>query len=122
MLRFFGGYAHSRVVKAGAFCCGVWGGGMEWPSPASENISIRDQTLQEFRRKNEFQARKRNPNPNLLARIFSGGEGVFHMKGWGLQNPGKQNVLVGCLGCLAGYPGGARKVCEKKSLCSIFGP
>ena len=29
------------------------------------------------------QGRKRNPNPNLLVRIFSGGVGVFHVKGWG---------------------------------------
>ena len=29
------------------------------------------------------QGRKRNPNPNCLVRISSGGVGVFHVKGWG---------------------------------------
>ena len=28
------------------------------------------------------QGRKMNPNPNFLVRIFSGGVGVFRVKGW----------------------------------------
>ena len=34
------------------------------------------------------QGRKRNPNPNFLVRIFSGGVGVFHVKGWGPKSSG----------------------------------
>ena len=30
-----------------------------------------------------YQERKRNPKPNFLIQIFSGGVGVFHVKGWG---------------------------------------
>ena len=45
------------------------------------------------------QARKRNPNPNFLIRIFSGGVGVFRVNGWGPKSsirpskPGKSNFL-----------------------------
>ena len=75
-----------------------------------------------------FQARKRNPNLNFLVRIFSGGVGVFHVKGWGAKssvcpsNQGNQTLLAGYPGILPGYPGGARKVWEKKVWCSIFVP
>ena len=61
------------------------------------------------------QGRKRNPNPNFLIRISSGGVGVFRVKAWGpkvryvLRNPGKPNFLVGYSGILPGYPGGALK-------------
>ena len=47
------------------------------------------------------QGRKRNPNLNFLVRIFSGGVGVFHVKGWGPKSsvcpskPGKSNFLGG---------------------------
>ena len=75
------------------------------------------------------QARKRNPNLNFLVRIFSGGVGVFHVKGWGPKSsacpskPGKSNCFGGISRQkLPGYPGGARKVREKKGLCSIFVP
>ena len=45
--------------------------------------------------------RKRNPNPNVLVRICSGGVGVFHVKGWGSKSsvcpskPGKSNFFGG---------------------------
>ena len=70
-----------------------------------------------------IQARKRNPNPNFLVRISSGGVGVFHVKGGGqqvryvLRNPGKPNLFVAWPGILPGYPGGARKF-EKKMFVS----
>ena len=74
----------------------------------------------------EIQARKRNPNPNFLVRIFSGGVGVFHMKGWGPKSsvcPSKprETKLLG--GISRGYcwdiPGVPEKF-EKKGLCSIL--
>ena len=52
-------------------------------------------------RKSIIQARETNPNLNFRARIFSGGVGVFHMKGWGPKssvcpsNPGKSNFFGG---------------------------
>ena len=66
------------------------------------------------------QARKRNPNLNFLVRIFSGGVGVFHVKGWGPKSsvcplkPEKANFLAGFPGSLPGFPGGARKFEKKK--------
>ena len=36
----------------------------------------------------EGQGRKKNPNPNFLVRIFSGGFGVFHVNGWGAKKFG----------------------------------
>ena len=36
-----------------------------------------------FGKTGTYQARKRNPNLNFWVRIFSGGVGVFHAKGWG---------------------------------------
>ena len=78
-----------------------------------------------------FQGRERNPNPNFLVRISSGGAGFFHVKGWGpkrsvyvLQNQGsgkekahkhKQNfpVIARVGGVLpTGWPG-------VKSLCTV---
>ena len=50
---------------------------------------------------NEIQARKTNPNLNFWARIFSGGLGFFHTKGWGPKSsvcpskPGKSNSFGG---------------------------
>ena len=64
----------------------------------------------------EDQARKRNPNLNFLVQIFSGGVGVFHVKGWGPKSsvcpskPGKPNFFGGISRDLPGYPGGPRKV------------
>ena len=51
-----------------------------------------------------FSGKKRNPNPNPMVRISSGGVWVFHVNGWGgkvrhvPRKPGKPNFL-------AGYPG-----------------
>ena len=45
--------------------------------------------------------KKRNPNLNFLVQIFSGGAGVFHVKGWGPKSsvcpskPGKPNLFGG---------------------------
>ena len=73
-----------------------------------------------------IQASKRDPNLNFLVRIFSGGVGVFHVKGWGPKSsvcpskPGKyRTFLPGYPGILPGYPGGARKVWEKKVCVQI---
>ena len=66
---------------------------------------------------NIYQGRKRNPNLNFLVRIFSGGVGVFHVKGWGPKSsvcPSKPRETKlfwrGIPGFSPGYPGGARKV------------
>ena len=73
------------------------------------------------------QARKRNPNPNFLVRIFSGGVRVFHLKGWGPKSsvcpskPGKLNFFGGISRDFAGIsrrrPKSLRKkVCVQVSL------
>ena len=74
------------------------------------------------------QGRKRNPNPNFLVRISSGGVGVFRANGWGpkssvCRSKPRETKLLGGL---------SRDFCrdipelpekfEKKKLCSIFGP
>ena len=75
-----------------------------------------------------FQARERNPNPNFLVRIFSGGVGVFHVKGWGPKSlicpskPEKSNFFGGISRDFAGISRKCPKSLRKKSLCSIFGP
>ena len=49
----------------------------------------------------ETQGRKRNPNPNCLVRVFSGGVGVFHVNEWGPKSsvcpskPGKSTFWGG---------------------------
>ena len=53
--------------------------------------------------------------------VFSGGVGVFHVKGCVPRNQGNQSFVAGYPGILPGYPGGARKIREKK-LCSILVP
>ena len=63
--------------------------------------------------------KQKNPNPNFLVWISSaGGVGVFHVKGWGPKSsvcPSRiPHFLAGYPGILPGYPGGARKVWEKK--------
>ena len=57
---------------------------------------------------------KKNPNPNFLVRISSGGVGVFHVKGWGPKSsvcPSKprENKLFG----------GISRGCPTKSLGSF---
>ena len=62
------------------------------------------------------------------AGYFSVGEGSSTWTGGGQKvryvprNQGNQTFWAGYPGILPGYPGGARKVWEKKSLCSIFVP
>ena len=71
-----------------------------------------------------LQARKRNPNPNFLVWIFSGGVGVFRMKGWGPKSsvcpskPGKSNFFGRISRDIPAVP----EEFEKISLCSIFVP
>ena len=66
---------------------------------------------------------------HLWVRIFSGGLGVFHVLGWGPKSsvcpskPGKSNLLGGIFpGILPGYPGGARKVWERKVCVKFLAP
>ena len=48
------------------------------------NAKVAVRPAQTFDEKiSDFQARKKNPNLNFWVRIFSGGVGVFHVKGWG---------------------------------------
>ena len=78
--------------------------------------------------RSNFQARKTNPNLNFWARIFSGGVGVFHTKGWGPKSsvcpskPGKSNFLGGISRDFAGISRGCPKSLRKKSFGSIFVP
>ena len=64
----------------------------------------------------ESQGRKKNPNPNFLIRIFSGGVGVFHVEGWGPKSsvcpskPRETKLFGGISRILPGYPRNARKV------------
>ena len=73
----------------------------------------------------ESQARKRNPNLNFLVRIFSGGTGVFHMKGWGPKSsvcpskPGKSNFFGGISRDFAGISRRRLKSLRKK-VCVQF--
>ena len=41
--------------------------------------------LKEVHGRPQNQGGKRNPNPNVLVRIFSSGVGVFHVNGWGAK-------------------------------------
>ena len=74
---------------------------------------------------NYFQGRKRNPNLNFLVRMFSGGVGVFHVKGWGPKSsacpskPGKPNLFGGISRDFAGISRRCPKSLRRKSLCSI---
>ena len=74
---------------------------------------------------NYCQARKKNPNPNFLVRIFSSGVGVFHMNGWGPKSsirpskPGKSNFLGGISRDFAGISRGCPKSLRKK-VCVQF--
>ena len=80
------------------------------------------------RKEDRVQGRKRNPNPNVLVRIFSGGVGVFHVNGRGPKSwvrpsePGKSNFFGGISRDFAGVSRGCPKSLRKKSLCSIFVP
>ena len=76
-----------------------------------------------------FQARKRNPNPNYLVRISSGGVGVFHAEGVGakkfgmsFETQGNQTFWRDIPGFLAGISRRRPKSLRTKSSCSIFGP
>ena len=66
------------------------------------------------------QARKKGTNPNIWVRIFSGGVGVFHTKGWGPRSsvcpskPGKSNFLGGISRDFAGISRRCPKSLRKK--------
>ena len=67
-------------------------------------------------------------NPNFWVRIFSGGVGVFHAKGWGKRSSvwtsklGKSNFFGGISRDFAGISRRCPKSLRKKALCSIFWP
>ena len=65
------------------------------------------------------QGGKRNPNPNFLIRIFSGGVGVFHMKGWGPKSSvcaskPRETKCFGGPGFCRDIPGAPEKFEKKK--------
>ena len=74
----------------------------------------------------KFQARKRNPNLNFLVRIFSGGVGVFHVKGWVPKSsvcpskPGKSDFFGGISRDFAGISGRCPEKFEKKNYVFYF--
>ena len=67
-----------------------------------------------------FQARNRNPNPNFLVRISSGGVEAFHVKGWGPKSsvstpkPTETKLFGWICRDLAGISRGRPKKLEKK--------
>ena len=63
------------------FCCQVTIT-ITWMIPLRFIYITNSQTML-FPQKFIFMHEKRNPNPNFLVRISSGGVGVFHVKGWG---------------------------------------
>ena len=69
---------------------------------------------------------KRNPNPNLLVRIFSGGVGVSHVKGWGRKGsvcpskPRKPNFFGGICQDFAGISWRCPKSLRKKKFVFNF--
>ena len=73
-------------------------------------------------------ARKKNPNPNFLVRIFSGGVGVFHVKGWGPKSsvcpskPRESNFFGGISRDFAGISRKRPKSLRKKCLGSFLVP
>ena len=75
-----------------------------------------------------FQARKRNPNLNFLVRIFSGGVGVFHVKGWGPKSsvcpskPRESNFFGGISRDFAGISRGRPKSLRKKVCVQFSSP
>ena len=85
-------------------------------------------SLRHWQGGDKIQARKRNPNPNFLVWIFSGGWGSSTWRGGGqkvryvLRNPGKPNFWAGYPGILPGYLGGALKVWEKKVCVQFSSP
>ena len=68
-----------------------------------------------------FQGRKRNPNPNFLVRIFSGGVAVFHVNWWGPKSSvcSSKHREIKLLGGMSRDFAG---IFEKKGLCSILVP
>ena len=76
-----------------------------------------------------FRQEKKEPKPKLLrVQIFSGGVGVFHVKGWGPKKFGMsletreiKLFWAGYPGLLPGYPGSIRKF-EKKKFVFNFWP
>ena len=76
----------------------------------------------------KFRHEKRAQTHTFGSGYFPEGVGVFHVKGQGgkkfdmsFETQKTQSFCRHIPGFLAGYPGGAWKVWEKKSLCSIFG-
>ena len=87
-----GGGSPSRGGGEGPGGClrGILGGelhffffGAEMPTKQNTAEKATHLKSQIFGTVSYFQGRNRNPNPNFLVRISSGGVGVFHVKGWG---------------------------------------
>ena len=76
----------------------------------------------------KIQARKKNPNLNFWVRIFSGGVGVFHVKGWGPKSsvcpskPRESNFFGGISRDFAGISRKRPKSLRKQCLGSILVP
>ena len=72
--------------------------------------------------------KKKEPKPNFLVWIFSGGVAVFHVKGWGpkssvcsFETQGNQIIWRDIPGFCQDIPGAPEKF-EKQKLCSICVP
>ena len=100
------------------------------PSLGSSGFGNRASTSQEIpvTTKNGFEAQKKNPNLNFCARIFSGGVGVFHVKGWGPKSsvcpskPRESNLFGGISRDFARISRKRPKSLRKKCLGSILVP
>ena len=72
-----------------------------------------------------FQERKRNPNPNFLVRIFSGGVRVFHANVWGPKSsvcpskPRDAKLFGGCPGNFARISRGCPEKMFAFRFCSL---
>ena len=90
-------------------------------------VSMQALRAREYQGFPNIQAREKSTNPNFRVRIFSGGVGVFHVKGWGPKSsicpskPGKSNFFGGISQDFAGISPKCPKSLRKRSLCSIFG-
>ena len=72
-----------------------------------------------------FRHEKKNPNPNFWVRIFSGGVGVFDVKGWGPKSSGplktgKSNSFGGISRDFGGISRERLKSLRKIKVCVRF--
>ena len=84
--------------------------------------------LKNFKKKARKSGTKKEPKPKLLSPIFSGGVGVFHVKGWGPKSsvcpskPRESNFFGGISRDFAGISRKRPKSLRKKCLGSILVP